>query len=64
VVSLTQVDWQLEAKCVELPIRKSDAMFFPSAGGSSSGGARFVCQGARCESSLEYALQNQEQHGI
>ena len=64
MISLTPVDWQVEAKCAEFPIRKSDAMFFPDRGGSSKA-ARALCSEcpvqAKC---LEYALQNQEQHGI
>jgi hypothetical protein len=45
VIQLTSADWQLEAKCAELPIAKSDAMFFPERGGSSKA-AREMC--ARC----------------
>ena len=61
---LTPVDWQADAKCAELPIRRSDAMFFPERGGSSKA-AREMC--ARCPvrpECLEYALENKEMHGI
>jgi WhiB family redox-sensing transcriptional regulator len=64
VISLTPIDWQLEAKCAELPIRKSDAMFFPNRGGSSKA-ARAMCAGCPVRPEcLEYALNNKEAFGI
>jgi WhiB family redox-sensing transcriptional regulator len=63
-VILAPVDWQVEAKCAELPIRKSDAMFFPDRGGSSKA-ARAMCAGCPVRSEcLEYALDNKEAFGI
>jgi len=64
VIPLTPVDWQLEAKCAELPIRKSDAMFFPDRCGSSKA-ARAMCAGCAVRSEcLEYALDHREAFGI
>lgn len=58
------VDWQLEAKCAELPTRRSDAMFFPERGGSSKAAREMcACCPVRAEC-LEFALDNKEQHGI